>query len=238
MLYLLYGTDVSKRLDARDVLVHKFTQEGRTLITQRDQEMNLESLEKFTQNQSLFGDQFIVLLEHPSENENFFDQFKIRIPTLVDSDTVFIVTESELTKDTVQLFEKYKASISVYDALKGTKKKEDFNIFQLTDVFQERDKKNTWLLYRRARFFEKAPEEIAGILFWAIKNMLIVAKSNKLTEVKLNPFIRDKVHKALHHWKIVELEHLARRLTQILHESRTIGIDLDTALEQYILKEL
>ncbi len=238
MLTVIYGTNASARHDSKEALLKKKLKEGTTLVVRTGSDLSITEVEQLAEGGSLFGDNFIVVLEYPSEQELFFDSLLSYIDVLVSSPTLFILTEREIIKDILQKYIKGGAEIVECQELKKNTTKKDFNIFSLTDAFIERNKKESWLLYRQAIEANHEPEEIGGILFWAIKNMLLVSTSSSVKETGLNPFVAQKSVAALKKWKKNELENVSRKLVEITHESRNGKLVYEEALEAYILTSL
>jgi len=217
MLYLIYGTSVAKRHEARDQLLEKLKIEKASVVSKSGNESSLAELEQVAGGSSLFDSQIVLGLEYPFLNESFGEQLLDFAPRLVASPNIVFIMERELVKDVVKSLEKSGAQIILCDEPKEAKKKE-FNIFSITDAFAMKDKKGTWLLYREALLHEEAPEAIVGVLFWSVKNM----------------FSKNRFSK----WKKEELEHASRELVRIVHEAHNGLFDIEEELERFILKSI
>ena len=130
-------------------------------------------------------------------------------------------------------YERVGAEIILCDEPKKVAKKE-WNVFAITDAFTMRDKKTTWLLYREAMALEHAPEEIVGVLFWAVKNMLLLASTKGAAG--LSPFVADKARRGLSKWKQSELEDISRSLVEIMNEAHMGLVEIEEGIEELILK--
>ena|SRR3989344_5218657 len=97
-----------------------------------------------------------------------------------------------------------------------SEKNEKFNSFLLANAFGGGDKLNLWIYFRLAIEKGVSLEELVGILFWKMKDMLIKKNFSKFSEAKL----KDS----------------ASRLSYLLPEARKGGRDAESALEQFLLE--
>jgi DNA polymerase III delta subunit len=231
MLTLIYGTDARKRHQAREQLLEK--NPGVTFGVRTTTDARLADLELIADGASLFDEKLGMILEYPFDNENFGEDLIGYLPRLVASTNTIIVLERELVKDIVRSFEKAGADVVLCDEPKTLAKKE-FNIFSLTDAFMSRDKKAMWLLYREAVIREHAPEEIIGILFWAIKNMLLL--SGTTGSGGLSPFVVTKARSGLTHWKESELAEASRALLHITYGAHSGMFEGEEELERFLIR--
>jgi DNA polymerase III delta subunit len=240
MLHLIYGTNASGRHDAKEAILQTARGKNTTFIIRTGADLQKDEIEQLAQSSSLFGEKFVAVLEYPFENEEFGNFLIDHLDMLEGSETIFIISERELTKDYVKAFEKAGARI-VHKELPKEVIKKDFNIFSLTDAFCERNKKDAWIIFSEAIARGKEPEEIAGVLFWSVKNMLLVQdkkNSNDLASSGLNPFVAGKAFRASKKWTKDELENISRELVRITHESKNGTLELVSAIESLILQKL
>jgi DNA polymerase III delta subunit len=103
-----------------------------------------------------------------------------------------------------------------------------------------RDKKESWVHIAKAWRNGKSAEELHGILFWQVKNMLLIKKSEGIsaTSLGLNPFVHKKAEAAAKKFTEEELEAMSSKLASVLYESRRQGSDSQIALEQFVLSVL
>ena len=86
----------------------------------------------------------------------------------------------------------------------------------MANAFSRKDKLNMWICFREAMDRGVGMEEIIGVLFWKIKNMLITKNFSKFSESELKDF--------------------ASRLSYLLPKARQEGRDAESAFEQFLLK--
>jgi hypothetical protein len=95
-------------------------------------------------------------------------------------------------------------------------KKEKFNNFLLANAFGAKDKLNLWIYFRQAMDKGVGMEELIGVLFWKIKDMILKKDFRKFSEM--------------------ELKNSASRISYLLPQARKIGIDPEIAFEQFLLE--
>ena len=102
----------------------------------------------------------------------------------------------------------------ILEPLKEPKAK--FNSFLLANDFGAKDKLNIWIHFRQAINKGVAMEELAGILFWKTKDMILKKDFRKFSEG--------------------ELKGLSTRLSYLLPQARKEGKDAEAAFEQFLLE--
>ena len=139
--------------------------------------------------------------------EEFFDIAK----DLAASPHRFIFIEEKLLKKATDKLAKAGVEVIIHTA---PKKEEAFNIFSLTYAFSVRDRKKLWLLLTEALRTGVAPEAIAGILHWKVRDMV----------VKPSPKFSRR-----------ELASVSRELVSLYHDSHRGAGDLALLLERFVL---
>ena len=117
--------------------------------------------------------------------------------------------------------EKYQAPAEISEEETFTplkEKKEKFNSFLLANALSSKDKLNLWIYFRQAIEAGVALEELAGILFWKVKDMILKKNFAKFSER--------------------ELKNLSARLSYLLPEARSKGPDAEEVFEQFLLEAL
>ncbi|MEI8174890.1 MAG: hypothetical protein WCG28_03000, partial [bacterium] len=116
--------------------------------------------------------------------------------------------------DSFKKIEKNKLQLNIFELPK--EKKEKFNNFLVANAFEKKDKLNMWIYFKQAMDKEVGMEEIIGVLFWKMKDMLIKKDFRKFSETELKDFIS--------------------RLSYLLPEARKKGRDAESAFEQFLLE--
>lgn len=111
-----------------------------------------------------------------------------------------------------------------------------FNIFLLTDAIGARDKRDAWVLYRKALSSGMVPEEVFYKLVWQVKTLLIAQKTKSVAETEMKPFPYNKAKGCLKNFKPGELEKLSAELVNGYHRVRRGEGEMETLVERFLLK--
>ena len=166
------------------------------------------------------------------------DEFEKLIPAFAGSNHRFILVENALLAPFLKKVTAKGGVIEEFAGVPKAKKAEAFNMFALTDAFADRNRSLTWALYRKAIEVGADPRELHGKLFWAVKSMLAAKTARTAGESGLNPFVFQKSKAGSQRFADGELERIAAELTTLFHEALVSGIDIETAMESFILKVL
>jgi hypothetical protein len=229
MLYLLHGTDKDKARQKAHELYEGLLKKkpDASLFKIESDNWNSNDFDEKIESQGLFENKFIVFLDNVFQNKEAKEYISKKLAEVADSQNIFIFLEGKIDKATLTKIEKRAAKVQLFEAAKdgdrkfgmGTDKPlsfKDFNIFSLTDVFARREKKALWILFVKAKSFDIPAEEIHGVLFWKLKQML------------LNP-------PSARNFSLPELRSLSAKMVEIYHEAHRGKYELDNALEQMIL---
>ena len=126
----------------------------------------------------------------------------------------FVFLESKLNKMILDIFKKTRAELNIFILPKAQTEK--FNNFLVANAFGQKDKLNLWIYFRQAVDRGVGMEELIGVLFWKVKDMLIKKDFRKFSEA--------------------ELKSSASRLSFLLPEARKAGLDAEAAFEQFLLE--
>jgi len=227
MLYIVYGTDTEKARTKANELYHGLLKKKPDASFYKIDAENFDasSLQEKIESQGLFEQKFIVYLDRVFQNAAAKEAVVEKRKEIGASQNVFIMLEGKIDKATLTKFEKVAEKIqSFLLPEKGGRKfgmgeqkpldLAEFNIFSLTYPFGSRDKKKLWILFYKAMMRNIAAEEIHGVLYWQLKNML-KAPSDAYT--------------------ISELKKLSSTFVEIYHEAHRGKYELMNKLEQVIL---
>lgn len=223
MLHLISG--ISQK---RKEYIQAIASEGNLTPTHiYDNDITERDITELVSTQSgLFGDKELYVIHDLARNL----ELKSILPDFRESENIIIFSEESVTKPITATFEKNKAIIK--DFGKEVKAKEKgLPVFNLADELGKRDKKNLWLLFQEL-VIEVSPEEIHGILFWQIKNMMLVKTSKE--NPGLAPFVYTKNKSYANNYSAQELKDLSKKFTHIFH-SRDSYSTLDIEIEKIIL---
>ncbi len=209
MIYILVGDDnLNKSLYIKEITLN-----GDIYFIKQDFP-DKSLIMSYSDNISLFGELKVIIIDNILDNKdiNFSTE---ELSSLKESKTIFILKQDKLSSVEQKKYKKY-GEIKIFESKKITPVAK-FNIFSLTDAFSDKDKINTWIIYRQGILSGIEPEAIAGILFWKIK-MMILNGSRKFNKE--------------------ELKLQSSSIVSIYHKAHRGEMDFVVALEQFILSSL
>lgn len=238
MLALFYGSGEEKKNIALTKKVGELFEKSNSFerIVIDDTSFSESALRELAGAQGLFGERYVVTIRGVVSALEYRDAFLKTLPGLAASHNYFFVLEKDLKKEFITKFEKAKADIFAFE--EKTVKKERFNVFALTDAFGARDRKKVWSLYRAALMADVDPREIHGIVFWAVKNILLVIRDGKggAAETGLSPFVFQKTKAHAAHFTLAEMENISHELVSMYHQAQSGTILFEEGLESFFLK--
>jgi hypothetical protein len=131
-----------------------------------------------------------------------------------NSGNIFVFLEGRLNKPVLDAFRKARAELNVFELPK--EKKERFDNFLVANAFANKDKLHTWIYFRQAVDLGVVMEELIGVLFWKIKDMLLRKNFSKFSEEQLKNYVS--------------------KISYLLPEARKKGLDAESAFEQFLLE--
>lgn len=227
MLTILVGTDYEKlrgRLTAivGDRATQQFTPET----------FDQSTIAQLAAGGDLFQEEQVIVLKDTLTDTSCKQFIHDRLDLIVSSTNQFIITEEKLLKKDQKPYTKLDVTIETFDLPKKGKN-EGFNIFAISDQLGARDKKRLWITYQQAIRENTTPEEIHGIMWWQVKNMLAVMKQG--SNPGLHPFVFGKTERAIKKYKKEELIQLGHRLIESFHMARRGQADLGREVEKIVL---
>ncbi len=213
MIYLFSGDDTKKKNVIYEEFINSLPKNAEIFSFSRNN-FDKVQIESLYSGSSLFSNKSIIvfsnILEY-EENRNFIlDKLKL----IAESNNIFVFLEGKLNKPIVDAFKKNNAEINLFELLK--EKKEKFDNFLIANAFANKDKLNTWIYFRRGIEADASLEEVTGILFWKIKDMILKKNFSKFKEEQLKTFVS--------------------KLSYIVPEARKNGRDAESTLEQFLLE--
>lgn len=216
MIYFLHGNDVNKgRAKAGELVASLLKKKPDASFLKIDvQNWDKSLLQECIGGQGLFVSKNIIMLDRLCEKKEIKEQFLDKIKEIGESENIFIIFEGKLDKATVAKIEKKSEKTQEF-LLPEKEKKEEYSAFALADALGKRDRKTTWVLYRKAIDRGEAPEALHGMMFWKVKTMIMNSYGGAYTKD--------------------ELFNLAERLVTVYHEARRGKHELETGVEGLIL---
>ena len=155
-----------------------------------------------------------VILDGIFTNEELRERLLAKLAPLKEASDSFFIFEEKLDAATKRSVVKYAGKAETFDAPKGEK---DNAIFRMRFALEKGDKKALWVGLMHEIAAGKAPEAVHGFLFWAAKQM-VLARHSGVQERRART--------------------LLSRLAELPHESRRKGVELEYALERFVLSEV
>lgn len=231
MLYVFHGNDLIAVRDRAHAFLQKYAEKGITLEQIAPEEYELGMLVDRAGARSLFAGEQVTVLDTPSEKTEVLDDVLECAELLGESQNTFVVIEGALRAPEKNVFTKYAKEIHE----EKVAKEKDFNIFSMTDAFLRRDKKSLWVLLQRAKQHGVSDEEVAGVLYWQLKMLMLAERAASASESGQKPFVYTKAKKALEKFENSEPNCLARDLLSIYHDAHLGKQDMSVALERFVL---
>lgn len=230
MLAVFYGNDVVAVRDAAHAYVLKHANESAVTTIDADTYVT-GTLRDAAGGVSLFGGTSVYVIDTPSAAVDFEAEVHDTLPALAASAHQFIVIEQALLADEKKAYAKHADTIEEFKrpAERG------FNTFALADALARKDKRTLWLLLHDAFRAGEGSEEIIGILWWQLKALRLASLTATAKEADMKEFPYNKAKRALSKFEAGELTALSHSLLAAYHDARRGALDLDLALERWVL---
>ena len=214
MLYVYYGTDEktsrNKLRRAMDALQRRAPYAHILRVTDQDEEA--VSMKAILSSQGLFHARQVVLLDGTFSNKGIREDIFKHIREIKESDHVFFLYEKKLLAAHEKKLAQHADNIEKSEHREAIGKKE--NPFALANAFGRGKRSEVWIEYRKALAKGAAPEALHGMLFWKVKDMLLKGKCGDKED---------------------EYKEMLGVLAEMPHKTRRDGIELEYALERFIL---
>ncbi len=216
MIYLFYGDDVKNKSLNYEKFIKSIPKGAVNFHINRNNfdEMELENLYSGA---SLFSSLSAVVFENIFEHEETREFVLEKLDLMGESSNLFIFSEGKLNKLILDAFKKVesnKLQINIFELPK--EKKEKFDNFLVANAFSVKDKLNLWIYFRQAISRGVGMEELIGVLFWKIKDMILKKDFRKFSET--------------------ELKNSAAKLSYLLPQARKQGLDAEAVFEKFLLE--
>lgn len=235
MLHIFYGQD-NEKVNAKyrrgmDGLLKKNPKAEVFYFDGED--FNSAKAEELMAGGDLFGNGQIVVFKGCLKSETLREAFSGRLKGLSESGNDFIFVEGKLTKDLEDKFKK--AGVEMEEVSGKMADKKEWRAFPLADALGKRDRKEAWVLLQKARSVGAKPEEIHGIIFWQFKNIAL-AKEYGARIPGLAPYPARKAADYAKKFTKDEIREKLGEIVRIYHEARSGGMELDLAVEKFVLE--
>jgi len=227
MIYLFTGDDTKNKFINYERFLKSVSKDTEVFSVNRNNFSEGE-IESFYSGSGLFFTKCIVVFSNILEREDERDFILKKLELFASSSNSFVFLEGKLNKPVLDAFNKLQTKLNVKqkEVNKDTvvvnifelpkAKKERFDNFLLANAFANKDKLNMWIYFRQAVDLGVMMEELTGVLFWKIKDIILKKNFSKYSEAKLKD--------------------TANKLAYLLPEARREGKDAEVVFEQFLLE--
>jgi len=232
----LYGTDTHKSREKLHELLSLAQKKrpGAEIFKITSENWSEGQLDELVGSQGLFEQKYTVVLDGLFEKKDYKTFLLSRLEELQNYDQIFLMLEGSVDAASVKKIAAHAKQTQEF--VKTEEKKESFNIFSITDPLIRKDKKRLWVSYVELLSKDVAAEEIHGIFFWQIKNMLLASRLKDQKETGLSPFVYKNALTGSRNFGNDELVSLSSSLVQITHKVRRGEGEIEVLLEKWILE--
>ncbi len=216
MIYLFTGDDTKNKLSNYEKFIKSVPESTERFFINRN-DFDRVQIESLYSGSGLFFEKSIVIFSNIFDYEETRDFILEKLKLMSESANSFVFLEGKLNKpilDTFSAIESKKVQLNIFELPKA--KKEKYDNFLVANAFATKDKLHTWIYFRQAIDKGVGMEELIGVLFWKIKDMILKKNFNKFSEK--------------------QLKNLISKLSYLLPEARKAGIDAESVFEQFLLE--
>lgn len=251
MLYLAYGKDTKKSLEKLNEMLLKLREKsGNEFSFFEITEDNFDEsyFKQLATSHHLFGNKNLVILKRMLENEKISDYFIKQLPNLAISPNIFIFWEKEVDEKNLSIFKQNAGKLWRFEEknkqindFAAASRKTNKLIFEFTDAFSRKLKRQSWLALQKAVLSGIDEEEIFWKLVWQVKNLIILKNLESAPDktayknIGIHPYVIEKTLKVLPLFSKKELEKIAKKLIDIYRQNRYEKIELSFGIEKMLL---
>jgi DNA polymerase III delta subunit len=235
MLYVIYGTDTHKaRAKLHDLLdLAKKKRPEAELFKLTTENWSEGQFDELLVAQGLFEQKYTTILDNLFEKKDIKSYVMERLEGMKESGQIFLMLESSIDATSLKKIEKFSEKVQEFE--KPENKKPSLNIFSITDGLVQRDKKKLWISYVDLLGKGAVAEEIHGILFWQVKNMILASRAGSATETGLSPFVYKNALTGARNYKNEDLQKMSSELVDMTHRVRQGSGELEVMIEKWVL---
>ena len=235
MLYLIYGTDTNKsRKKLHELLdLAKKKRPDAELFKLTTENWSEAQFDELLIAQGLFETKYTTVLDNLFEKKDIKSYILEKLDEIGSSEQIFLMLEGSVDAASLKKIEKHAKQVQEFEKREDAKKA--FNIFGVTEGLVSKDKKHLWISYLDTIKKGIPPEEIHGIFFWQVKNMILASRSASANETGLSPFVYKNALRGARKYKTEELTKMSGELVEMTHKVRQGEGELGIMLEKWVL---
>ncbi len=236
MLYVIYGTDTHKaRAKLHDLLdLAKKKRPEAELFKITTENWSESQFDELLVAQGLFEQKYTTVLDNLFEKKDIKSYVMERLDGMKESEQIFLMLESSIDAASLKKLEKFGEKIQEFE--RKEEKKPNINIFSITDGLVQKDKKKLWISYIDLLGKGAVAEEVHGILFWQVKNMILASRAGSANETGLSPFVYKNALTGSRNYKTEELQKMGSDLVDMTHRVRQGQGELEIMIEKWVLE--
>lgn len=235
MLYVIYGTDTHKaRAKLHDLLdLAKKKRPEAELFKLTTENWSEGQFDELLVAQGLFEQKYTTVLDNLFEKKDLKNYVMDRLEEMKESEQIFLMLESSIDAASLKKLEKFSEKVQEFE--KREDKKPNINIFSITDGLVQKDKKKLWISYVDLLGKGAVAEEVHGILFWQVKNMILASRAGSAGETGLSPFVYKNALTGARNYKNEDLQKMSSELVDMTHRVRQGQGELEIMIEKWVL---
>jgi hypothetical protein len=212
MIYVFAGDDTAKKVKAYQNFLESLPKDMEVFFVISNA-FDFIQIESFFSGGGLFSQKSIIVFQNVFEREEIKDFILEKLELMSESKNDFVFLEGKFLKATLDAFKKVRAELNIFELSKAQKEK--FDNFLLANALGQRDKLKLWFYARQAIDLGVNLEELVGVLFWKVKDLILKRNFSKLSEQ--------------------ELKNYAAQLAYLLPQARLRGADSEAKFENFLL---
>jgi uncharacterized membrane protein len=236
MIYFLHGTDTkNSRKKMHEILGQLSAKRPNSEVFKMTSEnWQSEQFDELLGAQGLFEKKYIVVLDFVLSLKETREFVLEKVAEMQNAEHWFLILDGKTDAATVKKLEKF--SYKSEEFSKPESRKEQPIIFTIEGGLLARNKKQLWICFVDLLGHGIAAEEIHGVLFWAVKNMIIAARVESGKDSGLAPYSYSKSLSGGRNYKLAELKKMSGDLVEMTHKVRNGNGEMEVMLEKWILE--
>ena len=231
MLYLFVGDDVVR---AKEEALKRA--KGYEVVRVGEGGESFGNVGGYLGQSGMFATKVALVLDRPLDSAEGKELLFEQGDALVDSASLVIAIVEDMTATEQKKLPKG-AKVEMFETKIKTAEEVPPSVFALTDLYAAGDRKGSWVTYRKLIESGAQPEEVHGALAWAVRGMILAAKTKTAEEAGMKDYPYRKAKGAVQKIGIVAAENASRQLVQLYHDARMGKGALEDLLEVFLLKK-
>jgi DNA polymerase III delta subunit len=235
MIYFLYGTDTHKSREKLHTMLSVLTKKrpNSEVFKLNAENWDTAQYEELLGSQGLFDEKYIVVLDGLCEKKDTRESIITSLAVMQTSPHPFLIIEGKCDASSVKEISKHAEKVQESQATE--KGRESYSIFTITDSLLLRDRRRMWADYVGFMLQDIPAEEVHGIVFWQVKNMLLASRAKDARDTGLTPFQYKKALAGTRYYSDDELMKMSQDLVDMTHMVRTGKGTMEILFEKWVL---